>query len=47
LGDVFADGDFMELEIFKDFLAAMILAKIEFPRGKPFLFVKLWDGGLS
>ncbi len=22
----------------------MILAKIEFPRGKPFSFVKIWDG---
>ena len=42
LGGVFANGDFMELEIFRHFLVVMILAKIEFPRGKPFSFVKLW-----
>jgi len=44
LGGVFTDGDLVEIEIFRHFLCGHDLGQNRIPGGKPFSFVKLWNG---
>ncbi len=45
LGGVFADGDFVELEIFKHFICGHDLDQTRIPQRKAFFSsVKIWDG---